>query len=112
MDITFRTKKLEKLANDYRYCQKELGPMRAKLFNKRLQDLLVATTLEDVRKLPGHYHELLEDRKGQWGCDLDQPYRLIFTPNEDPIPTNKEGQYMWIEIQSVDIVEITNYHGK
>lgn len=112
MKITFGTKELEKLANDYRYCQKELGPVRAKLFNKRLQDLLFAATLEDVRNLPGRYHELVEDRKGQWGCDLDQPYRLIFKPNENPIPTNNDGQYVWNQILSVVIVEITNYHGK
>lgn len=112
MKITFGTKKLEKLANDYRFCKKELGQIRADLYNKRLQNFRDAATLEDVRNLPGHYHELVEDRKGQWGCDLDQPYRLIFKPNENPIPTNKDGQYVWIEILSVDIVEITNYHGK
>lgn len=42
-----------------------------------------ADTLEDVRYLPGHYHELTESRKEQWACDLDQPYRLIFEPHKD-----------------------------
>lgn len=78
----------------------------------RLRDLLAAETLEDVRYLPGHYHELVGNRKGQWACDLDQPYRLIFEPHENPIPTNKDGKYIWIEIKGVEIVEIENYHGK
>ncbi len=112
MDITFKNKKLEKLANNERKCQKELGSMRAKLYQKRLGDLLNARTLEDVRNLPGHYHELSGDYKGYWACNLDQPYRLIFKPHENPIPTNSNGQYNWTEIKGVEIIEITNYHGK
>jgi proteic killer suppression protein len=79
---------------------------------KRLGDLYDALTLEDVRNLPGNYHELTGDRKGEWACDLDQPYRLIFQPHEDPIPTDENGRYIWLEITAVEIVEITNYHGK
>jgi proteic killer suppression protein len=70
VEISFEDKRLEKLANDYRKCQKEFGQIRARLFNKRLLDLHNAQSLEDVRNLPGHYHELKEDRKGQWSCDL------------------------------------------
>ncbi len=101
MKISFGDKKLEKLANDYRKCQKALGQLRAKLYNKRLLDLHNSQTLEDVRNLPGHYHELKEDRKGQWSCDLDQPYRLIFEPQEKPIPADKSGKYIWLEIKGV-----------
>lgn len=110
MKISFGDRKLEKLANDYRKCQKEFGRIRAKLYNKRLLDLLNADTLEDVRNLPGHYHELKEDRKGQWACDLDQPYRLVFEPHENPIPTDKSGKYIWLEIKGVEILKITDYH--
>lgn len=110
MNISFGNKKLEKLANDFRKCQKEFGPIRAKLYNKRLSDLLNAQTLEDVRYLPGHYHELKEDRKGQWACDLDQPYRLVFEPQEKPIPTDISGKYIWLEIKAVEIIEIADYH--
>lgn len=110
MELSFGDKKLEKLANDYKKCQKEFGQIRAKLYNKRLLDLRNAETLEDVRNLPGHYHELIEDRKGQWACDLDQPYRLIFEPHEQPIPTDKTGKYIWLEIKGVEILEITDYH--
>ena len=110
MKISFGDKKLEKLANDYRKCQKEFGKLRAKLYNKRLLDLRNAQTLEDVRYLPGHYHELKEDRKGEWSCDLGQPNRLVFKPQEKPIPTDKSGKYIWLEIKGVEIIEITDYH--
>ncbi len=110
MEIKFTDKKLEKLANDDRKMLKELGSIRAKLLRRRLTQLETSKTLEEVRYLPGNYHELTENRKGQWACDLDQPYRLVFTPIERPIPANDNGQYVWIEITSVEIVEIINYH--
>jgi len=108
--ISFGDKKLEKLANDYSKCQKEFGLLRARLYHRRLQDLNNAETLEDVRNLPGHYHELKEDRKGQWSCDLDQPYRLVFEPQEKPVPRDNSGKYIWLEIIAVKIIEITDYH--
>ena len=110
MDIVFSNKKLRKLANDDRKMLKELGSIRAKLFRRRLNQLRVAETLEDVRNLPGNYHELTGNRKGEWACDLDQPYRLVFTPQERPIPTNSDGGYCWLEISGIEIIEIINYH--
>ena len=112
MKITFADKKLEKLANDDRKVLAALGKIRATILIRRLTQLEDATTLEEVRNLPGNYHELKNDRKGQWSCDLDQPYRLVFTPHENPIPTNEAGQYTWIEIKGVEVIEITNYHNE
>jgi proteic killer suppression protein len=112
LNITFDDRKLEKYANDDREANKKLGARRAELYKKRLDDLKAADNLEDVRYLPGKYHELVGNRKGQWACDLDQPYRLIFIPHEHPIPTNEDGQYIWSEIIGVEVIEIENYHGK
>ena len=112
MNITFSNKKLLKMANDRNYAIRKLGNQRAKLFGDRLDDIDAATSLEDVRYLPGNYHELKGDRKGQWACDLDHPYKLIIQPHEDPIPLDENGKYIWIEIKGVEILEITNYHGK
>jgi len=72
--------------------------------------MYAAETYDDLRNLPGRYHELKNQRKGQWACDLDHPYRLIFTPQERPIPADKNGKFIWIEITSVEIIEITDYH--
>lgn len=110
MEIIFSSKKLRKIANDDRKMLRELGSIRAKLFRRRLSQLRAAESLEDVRALPGNYHELTENRKGEWACDLDQPYHLIFTPQEGPIPTNNDVRYCWLEIKGVEIIEITNYH--
>ncbi len=110
MEITFTDKKFEKLANDDRKLVKEFGKLRADKIKVRLAQLRYATTLEEVRHLPGNYHELTGNRKAQWACDLDQPYRLIFTPHENPIPVNEHGQYVWKEIIGVEVIEVVNYH--
>ena len=110
MKITFSNKKLEKLVNSDREMVRELGSLRTATLNMRLSQLKLASNLEEVRHLPGNYHELKKNRKGQWSCDLDQPYRLIFTPQENPIPTNADGQYIWIEISGLEVIEIINYH--
>ena len=112
MDVTYKNKKLQKYAEDEKYSVQKLGPRRSELYLQRIGDLISAETLEDVRYLPGNYHELKHNRKGQWACDLDQPYRLIFEPHENPIPTNPAGQYIWLEIKGVELLEIENYHGK
>ena len=112
MDITYKNSKLKKYAENKKFSVQKLGQLRSDLYLRRIGDLMAAETLEDTRNLPGHFHELKQNRKGQWACDLDQPYRLIFEPHEDPIPTNKDGQYLWIEIKGVEILEIENYHEK
>ena len=100
------------MASDDQWCLKALGKIRAKIFLRRLSDLKFARNLEDVRFLPGHYHELVGDRKGEWACDLDQPYRMVFVPHENPIPTDDKGRFVWVEIKGIEIIEIIDYHSK
>lgn len=42
--------------------------------------------------------------------NLDHPYRLVFRPLEDPIPTDEDGRYIWAEILGVEIEEVVDYH--
>ena len=110
MNIKFCNNKLKKYANKDRDGQKNLGAKRFKLFKRRLDQIKSAKNLEDLRYVPGRFHELKENKKGQWACDLDHPYRLIFTPQENPIPKDKDGKYIWVEILGVEIVKIEDYH--
>ncbi len=112
MEVTYKNKQLQKYAEDETYSVRKLGPVRSEKYLQRIGDLMDANTLEDVRNLPGNYHELSANRKGQWAVSLDGPYRLIFVPHEDPIPVDENGKYVWIEIKGVEIEEIENYHGK
>ncbi len=110
MNITFKDRKLAKIAHDENKLKAKYGKVRGRKIKERLDDLRRSETLEAVRYLAGNFHELTADRKGEWACDLDQPYRLIFVPHEDPIPTDEHGRYIWLEIRGVRITEITDYH--
>lgn len=110
MDITFGDNKLRKYANKDNVGQKKMGADRFRVYKKRLDQIKAAKNLEDLRFAPGKFHELTGDRKGQWSCFLDHPYRLIFTPLEDPIPTDENGIYIWVEVLGVEIIEVVDYH--
>ena len=73
---------------------------------ERLNDLRGAANLDDLKGVPGRYHELTGNRAGQWACDLDHPYRLIFKP-----VMNSDGNVIGLIVeQTVSILEIVDYH--
>jgi toxin HigB-1 len=106
MDIIFADKKLEKYANDYKLAQRKLGDKRARLYHQRLDDMSDSESFDVLIKLPGNYHQLRSDRSGEWGCDLDQPYRLVFSGVSDTSGIVSDLS----DISIVKIIEITNYH--
>jgi len=110
MIITFADRKLKKYANNFSLAVQKMGDKRAKLYQKRLEDMADAVSFADLEHLPGHFHQLTENRKDQWSCNLDQPYRLIFEPAEKPIPKDEDGKQVLIEIKCLEIIEVTNYH--
>lgn len=110
MDIIFADRKLEKLANNFPLAQKKLGIERATKYHQRIEDMQDVESFNDLHLLPGNYHNLSGDRNGQWACDLDHPYRLIFEPGINPIPVNEHGSTILTEIKVVEIIEIVDYH--
>ena len=112
MIITFADKKLKKYANNNSLALQRMGAKRAKLYQKRLGDMADAECFADLEHLPGRFHQLTENRQDQWSCDLDHPYRLIFEPSEEPITKDEHGKQILIEIKSLKIIEVTDYHKK
>lgn len=110
MDITFRTTKLAKQCTGQRTRQKTFGQKQAEKLGRRLDDLRAAKTLDDLRNAPGRCHELTSDRAGQLSIELEQPYRLIFEPSNEPVPKKDDGGLDWSRITAVRILEIVDYH--
>jgi plasmid maintenance system killer protein len=52
MEIFFQDRKLGKIANNQSQLIRNYGQQQAKLLRRRLDDLIVADTLEDIRFLP------------------------------------------------------------
>lgn len=114
MIITFATKKLEKQLNVQKTMVKTHGVPRAKKLGIALSQLRAAPNLgifAPPMSPPHRCHELTGNRKGQLTVDLDHPYRLIFTPNHDPLPMRPEGGLDWNQITNIEIREIGDTHG-
>ena len=115
MDIRFADSKLEKECNDQRLLQRRHGAKRAKLLAVRLAVLSAAVSLADLLapqyRGPMRCHELTGDRAGQLSIDLDHPYRLIFVPDQDPLPTRTEGGGLdWNRVTRLLILGIADTH--
>ncbi|WP_041440127.1 type II toxin-antitoxin system RelE/ParE family toxin [Syntrophobacter fumaroxidans] len=112
MDILFRSKKFAKECNQQELLVKRHGAQRAKLIRRRLDELRAAANLEVMRALPqARCHELKGNRKGQLSVDLDHPYRLLFKPDQDPLPEKPEGGLDWGKVSSIEILGVEDTHG-
>ena len=106
MQVVYADKELARCAGDRAYAVRKMGQRRADVYMDRLNDLRGAANLDDLKDMPGRYHELTGNRAGQWACDLDHPYRLIFKP-----VLNSDGNVIGLIVeQTVSILEIVDYH--
>ncbi len=111
MEVSFRTRKLQKMCNSEKDMQKDLGTRNAKQLAQRLTELKTVDTLADMRCLPAaRCHELKQDREGQLAVDLAHPKRLVFVPDHDPVPVKADGGLDWTQVTRILVIEITDYH--
>jgi plasmid maintenance system killer protein len=115
MDIGFKTKKLEKTFNEGSQLKKFHGALRAKKIGLRMKELRAAKSLMDLappKSGPARCHEISKGtRKNQISVDLDHPYRLVFIPDHDPIPTNEQvGGLDWSQVTAITIIGVENTH--
>ena len=111
MEIVFQSRKLAKEFNEQTAVVKRYGTRRARLIRRRLDELRAAETLTVMRSLPGaRCHELHQNLAGKLAVDLDHPYRLIFEPAHDPIPTKADGGLDWNGVTAIRILSVEDYH--
>jgi proteic killer suppression protein len=110
MEISFKNNKLQKQCERHAEAQKKYGADNAKQLKIRMRDLFAA---ENVTSLTaGKPHRLIDDRLGQYAVYLVGGMRLIFEPDNDPVPLKDDGSIDWSQVTKIRIVEIVNYHPK
>ncbi len=109
MEIFYKTKKLAKVLNSSKLIDKTYGKSAKKL-KMRLDDMAMVNNLKELMALPGRHHPLIGDRKGQFTCNLEHPFRLVYEPANEPLPTDENDALIYTEISIVEIVEVTDYH--
>jgi len=95
VDIEFSDQRLQKVVESRAKLQKKYGARMAEKIMQRLAALAAADTMEDLKPMPGNWHQLVGDYAGCWASHLEQPYRLVVRP-EPP--------------STAFIVEIVDYH--
>lgn len=108
VEYSFADHRLARAVESERLLRREEGPERAKKILQRLAQLRVAESAADLKLMPGRFHELSADRKGQFALDLDHPYRLIFEP--DKLSEDDTSDIDLATVTRVVVIEIADYH--
>jgi plasmid maintenance system killer protein len=111
LEVLFATQALEKRLGSDKRRRREFGDEIAKVIARRLNELRAAPHLGAMRAMPGHCHELGEDRAGQLSVHLTGPLRIVFEPADEPVPTRDDGGLDWDRVTAVSIREVVDYHG-
>src|SRR5579859_3679863 len=101
IDITFPNDRLRRLCESGRELQRAFGAATANKVMARLLDLRAAPSLDDMRHLPGHCHELEGDRKGQLGVDVGNGRRIVLEIGHNPMPRKPDGGLDWNAVHAV-----------
>ncbi len=108
MEIDFATTKLRALCEQHTRMVGAFGFPCAKKLQNRLADLEAAAFVAEL--VAGRPHPLRGDRLGQFSVDLHGPVRLVFEPNQNPVPRNADKSIAWNQVSKVRIVFIGDYH--
>lgn len=100
MDITYKSRKLEKICEDKKVSVKSYGIDMANKIKLRINEIRASDSVEEMIQYQiGRCHALVGDRFEEYAVDLVQPFRLIFIKNDDTK-----------QIKVVKIMEIIDYH--
>jgi proteic killer suppression protein len=111
MNIVFGTSKLKRTLCSEKELVKTYGPENAKKIKIRMAFLQAAKSLAEVPVNPPFRRHQLEGRyKGCFAVDLKHPFRLIFEPNNNPVPVLNDGGFDLAAITEIKIISVEDYH--
>ena len=105
MQLLFANSQIEKICTSPERAVKKYGERCARILLERLRQMSEAKDIETLTRIPGHYHPLTADRKGQWACRLQGGLRLVFVPGACGEMVIKE-----ITDPTLTILKIVDYH--
>jgi proteic killer suppression protein len=109
--VSFRTSHLLKTFNSEKALVREYGPRNAKRIAIRMAVLFAAPNLAAVPKSkPDRCHPLKGTRDGQFAVDLEHPFRLVFSPDHDPVARSEDGSIDMSQVTAIKIQEVEDYH--
>ncbi|MCX6016451.1 MAG: hypothetical protein NT020_12830 [Chloroflexales bacterium] len=113
MDVTFASKKLQKICASPNALIRVSGVACARNIQQRLMVLLAFTTyLSEFVPMskPERCHELKGDRQVQLAMDIGERWRLLYRPNHQPLPRKPDGGLDWHAVTAIIITEISDHY--
>lgn len=110
MQVSYQSKKLQKVCNKEKEGVRALGLGCARKLQQRLAELAAAEVLSDISYLPPPRCHELTNRGGVFSVDLQHPYRLLFIPANEPVPRKLDGGIDLTQVTEVEIISIEDTH--
>lgn len=82
----------------------------ARRLQQRLNEIRSAERASDLFMMPGRWHELAADRRGQLSGDLKHPLRFILEPAHQDVTKKDDSGVNWDKVTEVVVVEIVDTH--
>lgn len=103
MKLSYKNNKLEKSLSTDRGLTKSYGNLAKKIKQRRIQ-LENADNLEVISKLPVlRLHQHIGKGKGTWSIDIQENWRILFSIDQNPIPTLEDGG---VDLKAITIISI------
>ncbi len=79
MEITYKSKKLERICTEAKFAERTYGKEMAEKIYMRIRQIRATDTVQLMMEYRvGRCHPLSGNRSGQYAVDLVHPYRLVF----------------------------------
>jgi len=102
LEISFKNNKLEKSFTDDNLLSKTYGSM-AKKVKQRYEDLKLADNLFVISQYTAMRLHPYKGNSGIWSVDIIKNWRILFTINQDHIPTFEDGG---VNLRAIEIIKI------
>lgn len=102
MEISFKNNKLEKSFTYDNLLSKTYGSM-AKKVKQRYEDLKLADNLFVISQYTAMRLHPYKGNSGIWSVDIIKNWRILFTINQDHIPTFEDGG---VNLKAIEIIKI------
>ncbi|WP_079710201.1 type II toxin-antitoxin system RelE/ParE family toxin [Paraliobacillus ryukyuensis] len=104
MQVSYATKKLEKILTNERMIKKHYTELHKKLSN-RISEIRAANNLDEIPHVPPpRRHKLKGDYNDCWGVDVSKNFRIVLKPIGDWDETDLRT------INKIVILSIEDYH--
>jgi plasmid maintenance system killer protein len=109
MEVDFADRDLARMVASEAVLRRNYGPQLARKMMSRIAALRAVDRASDLFVLPGRWHAMTGDLKGNLSADLVHPQRLLVRP-QTPAQLDEHGGIDWTATTAVTVAGIVDTH--